>query len=83
MTRERTLPHKSRRRESDRMQNHAETITKQTNPRLKKMGLKRSDVFASAREKKVAATTITAAETRGRIMPWENFKTLLTSLKLK
>ena len=83
MTRERALPHKSCRRESDRMQNHAETIAKQTNPTFTKMGVKSNDVFGGPREKKVVAPTITAAETKGRIMPRENFRTLFTSLKLK
>ena len=64
------------------MQNHAEIIARQTNPTLKKMSSKSGDVFASPRGKKAAPPTITAAETKGRIMPRENFKTLFTSLKL-
>jgi len=83
LTRASILPHKSCRRESEKMQNHAETIATQTDPTFKKMGLKSGDVFASPREKKAVPPTIIAAETRGRINPRENFRTLFTSLKLK
>ena len=64
------------------MQNHAETIARQANPTFKKMGLKSGDDFASPRQRKVVPPTIIAAETKGRIIPRENFRTLFTSLKL-
>jgi hypothetical protein len=65
------------------MQNHAETITTQTDPTFKKKGLKSGEGFASPRTKKAVPPTIIAAETRGRIIPREKFRTLFTSLKLK
>jgi len=67
VTRGSILPHKSCRRDREKMQNHAETIAAQTDPTFKKMGLKSGDVFASPREKKAVPPTRTAAETRGRI----------------
>jgi hypothetical protein len=47
------------------------------------IGIRSSGVFVNKIEKKAMHPTITAAVTKGRMMPRENFRTLFTCLKPK